>query len=88
MQVGHSFASIVHLTPPLCPLHTRPAVAGPECLPELIHLVELPEEVRGMLEIRPVDSIDQVLAAALLEPETARRPARTRSGRATPGARA
>ena len=51
-------------------------------------LVELPEEVRGLLEIRPVDSIDQVLAAALLEPETARRPARARSGRAAPGARA
>ena len=51
-------------------------------------LVELPDEVRGLLDIRTVDSIDQVLAAALLEPEAARRANRQRTGRASPGARA
>lgn len=53
-------------------------------------LVELPEEVRSLLDIRPVDSLDQVLAAALLEPETARRSVRggARVARAAPGARA
>jgi ATP-dependent Lon protease len=53
-------------------------------------LVELPEEVRSLLDIRPVDSLDQVLAAALLEPEAARRGARggARAGRPAPGARA
>jgi ATP-dependent Lon protease len=53
-------------------------------------LVELPEEVRRLLDIRPVDSLDQVLAAALLEPESTRRGARggARAGRAAPGARA
>jgi ATP-dependent Lon protease len=50
-------------------------------------LTELPDEVRGLLDIRPVDSIDQVLAAALLEPVAARRAARPRSGRTSPGAR-
>ena len=50
-------------------------------------LVDLPEEVRGLLEIRPVDSIDQVLSAALLQPETAKRAARPRAGRSSPGAR-
>ena len=53
-------------------------------------LVELPEEVRSLLDIRPVDSLDQVLAAALLEPEAARRGARggARAGRVAPGVRA
>jgi ATP-dependent Lon protease len=53
-------------------------------------LVELPEEIRSLLDIRPVDSLDQVLAAALLEPEVARRGARSgaRAGRVAPGARA
>jgi len=52
-------------------------------------LVELPEEVRSLLDIRPVDSLDQVLAAALLEPEATRRGARggARAGRVAPGAR-
>jgi len=51
-------------------------------------LTELPEEVRALLDICPVDSIDQVLAAALLEPESPRRTARPRAGRTSPGARA
>jgi ATP-dependent Lon protease len=53
-------------------------------------LVELPEEVRSLLDIRPVDSLDQVLALALLEPEAPRRGARggARAGRMAPGARA
>jgi ATP-dependent Lon protease len=53
-------------------------------------LAELPEEVRTLLDIRPVDSLDQVLAAALLEPEGTRRGARggARAGRVASGARA
>jgi len=57
-------------------------------------LVELPEEVRSLLDIRQVDSLDQVLAVALLEPEAARRGARggaragARASRMAPGARA
>ena len=51
-------------------------------------LVDLPEEVRGLLDIQPVDSIDQVLSIALLQPETAKRAARPRAGRSSPGARA
>jgi ATP-dependent Lon protease len=54
-------------------------------------LVELPEEVRSLLDIRTVDTIDQVLALALLEPAAARRGsarARPGRGRAASGARA
>jgi ATP-dependent Lon protease len=57
-------------------------------------LVELPDEVRTLLDLRPVDSLDQVLALALLEPEVAPRGARARgtgsarAGRVAQGARA
>ncbi|MGH7537340.1 MAG: endopeptidase La, partial [Gemmatimonadales bacterium] len=48
-------------------------------------LVELPDEVRRLLDIRPVDSLDQVLAAALLEPVSVRRSPRPRATRVAPG---
>ena len=54
-------------------------------------LVELPEEVRQLLDIRTVGSLDEVLALALLEPQTARRGVRARgTARVAPsqGARA
>jgi ATP-dependent Lon protease len=50
-------------------------------------LAELPDEVRELLDIRPVESLDEVLAVALLQPEAPRRGARARTGPAT-GARA
>jgi len=49
-------------------------------------LSDLPEEVTRALEIRPVESLDQVLAAALLEPEERRAP--RRAPRSATGARA
>jgi ATP-dependent Lon protease len=55
-------------------------------------LAELPEEVRRLLDIRPVDAIDDVLALALLPPAAAARGARVRggarAGRVAQGARA
>jgi ATP-dependent Lon protease len=50
-------------------------------------LAELPDEVRGLLDIRPVESLDEVLAVALLQPEAPRRGTRARTRPAT-GARA
>src|SRR3989454_1759516 len=49
-------------------------------------LSDLPEEVTRALEIRPVESLDQVLASALLEPEERRGP--RRAPRSATGARA
>ncbi len=55
-------------------------------------LIELPDEVKRLLDIHPVDSLDEVLALALLAPEAAPRGARARSGartaRVVQGARA
>jgi ATP-dependent Lon protease len=50
-------------------------------------LIEVPEEVRRLVDIRPVETLDDVLKAALLEPESTGRAARTRT-RAATGARA
>jgi len=44
-------------------------------------IVEVPEEVKQMLEIKPVESLDQVLELALLEPHPAR-PVAVRAGSA------
>jgi ATP-dependent Lon protease len=51
-------------------------------------LVEVPDEVKKLLQIHPVETIDQVLELALLPPETKAASARVRVDTPAPGARA